>query len=318
MEDSLLKLNQRSIELLDSLTDWVELGRIGHQELESGAIIYDFGINHAGGLESGCRFAQLLMGDLARVHVIPWDAGSSSSAAISVTTDFPLESCIGAQYAGWPVQAEKFFAMGSGPMRSVRGEEKILKKYDLVRAEPTIFGGLETDQIPTEEVIDVITEACGVSYPSVVLGVAPVTSLAGTVQVVARSVETSLHKLDELGFDLRQVKSAHGTAPIPPCATSTISGIGRTNDSILYGAQVTLWVDCDDDWIEQYGAKVPSNSSSAYGAPFADIFKQHDNDFYKIDPALFSPAFVRLINLRSGRQFAFGELRDDLLAKSFA
>ena len=75
---------------------------------------------------------------------------------------------------------------------------------------------------------------------------APATSLAGTIQVVARSVETALHKLHELKFDLKQVVSGFGTAPLPPVATDFLHAIGRTNDAILYGGRVIVWVRADD------------------------------------------------------------------------
>ena len=40
--------------------------------------------------------------------------------------------------------------------------------------------------------------------------------------MVARSVETALHKLHELKFDLNQIVSAFGTAPLPPVATKDL------------------------------------------------------------------------------------------------
>ena len=38
------------------------------------------------------------------------------------------------------------------------------------------------------------------------------------VQVVARSVETCLHKLHELGFDVTRIVSGCGSAPLSPVA----------------------------------------------------------------------------------------------------
>ena len=43
--------------------------------------------------------------------------------------------------------------------------------------------------------------------------------------------------------------------------------------------------------------RLPSAASSDYGLPFADIFKRADYDFYAIDPALFSPAWVAVTAL---------------------
>ena len=147
--------------------------------------------------------------------------------------------------------------------------------------------------------------------------VARTASLSGTIQVVARSVETALHKMHEIGFDLDRLVSGYGVAPLPPVAADDLVGIGRTNDAVLYGAEVTLWVTGDDSSLEESGPRIPSCSSPAFGQPFADIFEHHNRDFYKIDPLLFSPATVTLNNLDSGRQFRFGETRPDVLRTSF-
>ena len=82
--------------------------------------------------------------------------------------------------------------------------------------------------------------------------------MAGNLQVVARSIETAMHKLHELGFDVNRVRSGYGTAPLPPVAKNDLEGIGRTNDAILYGARVTLWVMGDDESIAEIAQRVPS------------------------------------------------------------
>ena len=107
-------------------------------------------------------------------------------------------------------------------------------------------------------------------------------------------------------------------APLPPVAADDLVGIGRTNDAILYGGEVTLWVRDDDARLAEIGPQVPSCASRDYGEPFAAIFERYGRDFYKIDPLLFSPAVVTLVNLTSGKSHRFGELRPDVLARSFS
>jgi len=143
-----------------------------------------------------------------------------------------------------------------------------------------------------------------------------VTSLAGVVQVVARSVETAMHKLHEVGMPADSIRSGWGVAPLPPPATDAIGGIGRTNDAILYAAQVTLWSEADQTDIDRLGPRVPSDSSADHGRPFAEIFKDYEYDFYKVDPGLFSPARVEFVNLRSGLTRAFGRPDADVLRRS--
>ena len=131
---------------------------------------------------------------------------------------------------------------------------------------------LETRKHPTEEVIAAIVAKLPTVGRALTLLVAPAASLAGTVQVVARSLETALHKLHELKFDLTQVCRGYGVAPLPPVAPDDLTAIGRTNDAILYGGRVTLWVRADDELLAAIGPKVPSSSSQDYGAPFAEVF----------------------------------------------
>jgi methenyltetrahydromethanopterin cyclohydrolase len=149
------------------------------------------------------------------------------------------------------------------------------------------------------------------------LAIAPTTSIAGTAQIVARSLETALHKLSELKFELGEILSGSGVAPLPPPATTTVQGIGRTNDAILYGGCVTLWVDSDPAQVAEIGPRIPSSTSTDYGRPFAETFQSANFDFYKIDPHLFSPAQISFINLRDGTKQTFGSLAPEILERSF-
>ena len=142
--------------------------------------------------------------------------------------------------------------------------------------------------------------------------------MAGTIQVVARSLETALHKLHEVGYDIKNIVSGMGSAPLPPVAADDMAAIGRTNDAVLYGGEVTLWVRDDDARLAEIGPQVPSCASADFGEPFAAIFERYGRDFYKIDPLLFSPAAITFINLTSGKMQRFGELRVDVLERSFS
>jgi methenyltetrahydromethanopterin cyclohydrolase len=104
---------------------------------------------------------------------------------------------------------------------------------------------------------------------------------------------------------------------LPPVAADDLAGIGRTNDAVLYGGQVTLWVRDDDVRLAEVGPRVPSAASRDFGEPFAAIFERSGRDFYKIDPLLFSPAVVTFVNLATGRSHRFGELRPDVFQRSF-
>jgi methenyltetrahydromethanopterin cyclohydrolase len=202
-------------------------------------------------------------------------------------------------------------------MRAAYGKEALFDHIGHREKPPVAVGTLETRKLPDDAVIDYLQKALALPAAKITLCVAPAASLAGTLQVVARSLETALHKLHELKFDLANVLSGYGAAPLPPVAMKELIAIGRTNDAILYGGRVVLWVQAEDDQLAEIGPRVPSSASPDFGAPFASIFERYQNDFYKIDPMLFSPAEIVFVNLKSGRSFAFGRPKPDVLWQSF-
>ncbi len=283
-------------------------------DLECGTKLLDFGCKSQGGLQAGIALAELCMAGRAKVGITE---GGITGKAVQVVTDRPLEACMASQYAGWPISVDDYFAMGSGPMRAARGKEKVLEELGLITPAVQTVGILEAKELPSADVAVRIAEKAGLAPENLILAGARTASIAGSVQIVARSVETCMHKLHELGVDLRMVCSGVGSAPLPPIAAKDMQAMGWTNDAILYGGQVSLWCRGEDDELASIIDRVPSQASNDFGRPFLEIFEQYDRDFYKIDPHLFSPAEVTLFNLNSGRVFRAGEVRPDLLRSSF-
>ncbi len=304
------QLNKRALDRLKSLEARADQLRISF--FESGRIV-DFGVNMCGGLESGLELARICLGGLGTVDLLQ----SGDGPLIQVYTDQPALACMGAQYGGWPVKTGEYFAIGSGPMRLRRGKEAVLDQYGFTDRSQDVVGVLETSQLPDAEVIQYMADECDIEPGRLFLGVAPTRSLAGTIQIVARSVEATMHKLFELDVDLRRVTSGLGTAPLPPVSADDLTAIGRTNDAILYGGRVTLWVDMNDDEIERIGPQTPSNSSSEFGKPFCEIFAASGGDFYKLDPMLFSAGEVTFVSNESGRISSFGGTRPEVVTASW-
>ncbi|MBV9125005.1 MAG: methenyltetrahydromethanopterin cyclohydrolase [Planctomycetes bacterium] len=311
-----LTLNERAQRLADHLAATAAALRIAvHQT--GGARVLDCGIHAEGGLQAGLGLARVCLAGQADVTFAPGEVAGLPCPQVQVATDWPVAACLASQYAGWEVSAGDFFAMGSGPMRAAYGKEELFDHMPGREQAPLAVGVLETRQLPGEQVIDFLRERLQLPAAKLTLLAAPASSLAGTVQVVARALETALHKLHELQFDLSQVVSGFGTAPLPPVARKELQAIGRTNDAILYGGRVILWVRADDDQLREVGPRVPSSASADHGAPFAAIFERYHRDFYKIDPMLFSPAQLVFQNLTSGRSHAFGRIEPEILQRSF-
>src|SRR5690349_9874500 len=148
-----------------------------------------------------------------------------------VSSDAPVHACMASQYAGWQVSVGKFFAMGSGPMRAAYGKEELFDHIPGRERATAAVGVLETHKLPGDEVTGYLAERLNLPPDKLTLLAAPASSQAGNVQVVARALETALHKLYELKFDLTQVVSGYGTAPLPPAAADFLGAIGRTNDA---------------------------------------------------------------------------------------
>ncbi|WP_207478755.1 methenyltetrahydromethanopterin cyclohydrolase [Arenibaculum pallidiluteum] len=296
-----------------------EVLRIGIERV-GGAAVVDAGIRHRGGIEAGRRIAELCMGGLGRVSVAG-EATGRWPVSLTVHSTDPVLACLGSQYAGWALSHEgpegKFFALGSGPGRALAGKEKIFEEIGYGDTGDAAAIVLETDKVPPEALIARIAADCGVAPERLTLVLTPTRSLAGTVQIVARVLEVALHKTHSLGFPLERVVDGVGTAPVPPPGAGFLPAMGRTNDAILYGGTVHLFVEGPDDAAEELALKLPSSASRDYGRPFAEVFADYKCDFYAVDPMLFSPGRVIVTAVESGRSFHAGKLDPDVLDRSF-
>ncbi len=310
-------LNERAQRLADYAALQAAALRIAVHTTAAGARLIDCGIKAPGGVQAGLALAKICMAGQAEITIVPGDVAGIALPQVMIATDHPVAACMASQYAGWQISVGKYFAMGSGPMRAAYGKEELFDHIPGREQAPVAVGVLETRKLPDDAVIDHLSKALKLPANKITLLAAPAASLAGNLQVVARSLETALHKLHELKFDLNQIVSGLGWAPLPPVAKDELGAIGRTNDAILYGGRVVIWVQAEDDQLAEIGPKVPASASADWGAPFQAIFERYDRDFYKIDALLFSPAEIVFHNLKSGRSHTFGRTKTDVLHQSF-
>jgi len=312
-----LGMGELATDIADGVAEHAELLRCEVQVLANGARVIDCGVHAAGGYDAGLALSEICMGGLGNIALGPVAIGNESWPGLTVWTDHPMVSCMASQYAGWAISPEGFFAMGSGPLRAhARVEKELFAK--LAYAETAEHGVLvlEGRQLPTAAVAEWVAAKAKLSPSQLTFLVAPTASLAGGVQIAARVVETAMHKIERLHFDLSKIVSAVGFAPLPPVAKNDLRAIGRTNDCILYGGSVHFTVRASDEELADLAPKVPASASRDYGTPFYDIFQRYNKDFYAIDPLLFSPAEVRLTSTESGRTFHAGQLNQDVLRAS--
>jgi methenyltetrahydromethanopterin cyclohydrolase len=312
-----MRMNERATELADAMVEESALLRVQSLILRNGARVIDAGIGTTGGYAAGIAIAEICMGGLSDISYSTVQIGGQSWPGTLVSTDHPAVSCMASQYAGWAVTVDKFFAMGSGPLRAhARVEKELFQKLGYEEEARHGVLVLEGRALPDDTVAAWVAEKARLEPAQLTFIIAPTASLAGGVQISARVLETGLHKMETLGFDVRQVVSGYGTAPIPPVAKNDLTAIGRTNDCILYGGQARYTIRAGDDELAELASKVPATASRDYGTPFSEIFQRYEGDFYKIDPLLFSPAEVWLTSTETGRTFHAGHLNPEILEAS--
>ena len=293
--------------------------RVATKGSPNGVRIVDAGCQTQGGIESGIILTKICMGGLSRVQVSEEKYDNIFLPTAHVSTDFPAISTLASQYAGWRISVGEYFAMGSGPARALSLKPKeIYRKLNYEDKSEVAILVLETSNEPTEEALEKIAKDCKVSLSGLRIVYAPTSSIAGSIQISGRVVETGIHKLYELGFDVSQITSGFGSAPIAPIHPKATQAMGRTNDAILYGGVTCYTVNSEsDEELEKIIENVPSSKSRDYGKPFAETFKDAGHDFYKIDPALFAPAMITVNNMRTGRTFTAGDVNVGILKESF-
>lgn len=314
-------VNKITAPLVEQLVENAESLRLSVSYLENGGRIIDAGIEAKGGLEAGRIIAEICMGGLGTVKLRASSDLGNWSWNLDVHSANPVISCLGSQYAGWSLNHGKgkdsFNALGSGPARAIGSGEEL---YSELRyrddAEKTCII-IETDKFPPYEIADKIANKCKISVNDLTIILTPTSSLAGSVQIVSRVLETALHKAHALHFPLNKIIDGAGSAPLSPPSKDFLTAMSRTNDAILFAGQIHLFVDASDDEAEQLANKLPSSMSPDYGQPFGEIFKNVNYDFYKIDLMLFSPARVSVSSLTTGHTFHAGKIDLKLLNKSF-
>ncbi|HEX3140483.1 MAG TPA: methenyltetrahydromethanopterin cyclohydrolase [Rhizobacter sp.] len=318
---STLSVNTLARPLVERLLANAEALRVAVQRDDSGVCIVDAGIEVRGSVVAGLRIAEICMGGLGHVGL---HAGGLESwpTWVEVRSSQPVLACLGSQYAGWSLAAtkeetggKKFFSLGSGPARALAGKEDLFKELGYRdRADRGVLV-MEVDRPPPPVIIGKLLHDCALRPEALTIVLTPTTSIAGTTQIVARVLETALHKAHTLGFALGHIVEGVATAPLPSPSPDGAVAMGRTNDAILYGGKVHLTVRGDDAAARALARQLPSRNAAGHGRGFAEIFQDAGYDFYKIDGALFAPAEVWVSNLDSGNTWHGGGLELDLLKR---
>lgn len=325
-----ISVNKNAESLILNFEKKCDIFGINFEKLSNGAKIFDFS---KANLEGSMYLARVCMADMAQISTAPAKgrinarSGTVDLELIEVNTLSPVISCMVSQYAGWNVKVKKindkgekktyFKAMCSGPARALsRVEKELYEKLNYKDDYTSAVLVMETSKKPDDGVAEYIAKKCGVKTENIYLLYAPTSCLAGSVQISARIVETSLHKFFELGINPEWIVSGTGACPIAPVAEDDFKAMGWTNDCIIFAGSVTLNMDVpesEEKKLIELIKKCPSSTSKTYGKPFAQVYQEAGGDFSKIDPGMFAPAKITVINRVTGNIFTEGDLNLDIL-----
>ncbi|NPV76063.1 MAG: methenyltetrahydromethanopterin cyclohydrolase [Anaerolineae bacterium] len=314
----MLSINREAMKIVRKIMEAPEAIGAEVTRLPNGTTILDMGLKARGGWVAGKYYTLITLGGIGEVTFEDFPVGKYNLHGVRVLVDLPMEACLGSQIAGWRLEAKKDAPIGAGPARSLNKNPD--HYMELIPYRDQYHEGVLAIQTPvpiTVETANAIAESCGIKPENLYILVAASASLATAIQVSARIIEQTLHRLDEEGFDVNAVKLAEGYCVIPPLSNNEVQAFGWINDALLYGGIATLHVESTDEAVKEVIHKIVSSASSAFGRPFVEIYEEAGRDFYNIPLDLHSPAAVQINNMTTGHTFRAGEIAYNILLQSY-
>ncbi len=288
--------------------------------LENGATVVDMGLNVPGSYSAGKLFVEATIGGIGVVQFGEFRLGSICLPSIDVYIDRPQESTLSSQFSGWKMNRKDpgtgVDSIGSGPARAIARNDIFSQSWGYQDIHHEAVFAAQTTIMPDESLAEEVARECKIEPRNVYILVSRTGSLTGSIQVCSRTVEASQWRICRKGFDISKIISGMGTCPIAPPIYDEVRAMDRVNTALLYGVTVRYVVDCDDHEIEEVLEELPFSASRRYGEDFIDIFEEGKRDFYIVDKDIHTVARYEFTNVRSGRSFSAGELREDKLLKT--
>lgn len=316
-----VSINRQTMKVVRAILD--DPAAIGAMvsRLENGTTVIDMGQQAPGGWVAGRYYTLVTLGGLGEVtyETFPYPIHGVRLPAVRVMVDQPLLACVASQIAGWRLEAGDFAPILAGPARALNSspDQHFAHISYRDRYHQAVIA-IQTAEPVRLAWAEAIASACSVKPEELYILVAPNSSLVCAIQVSARIVEQTIHRLEEEGLPLESIQYAQGFCVIPPLVDNDLVAMGRINDALLYGGEATFYLrHHDDGFVADLARKVVARASSAYGRPFIDIFEEAGRDFYKIPLDLHSPAVVHLNNLVTGTTHSAGEINQEVLGGSF-
>ena len=287
----------RSVGLVSALCDRAGEYGLDARTMPCGATLIDAGVDAPGSFAAGLRLIELCHGGLASAALGLVELNGFVLPQVTVESLHPAFSTYRLQ-ASYPVNVETPEIRVCGPIR--------LWLDQTVADESPIPGTavIESDRLPDDTTALTIAEHSGLPPRSLVLIVAPATSLVGATQIAGRVNECVIFTLAEsIHFDLNKIRHIVGQAPICPVGRSAQEQ-PYPDDFIHYAGKAMLALTAaPEDDLESLVHQLTFASTPIYGTFFYELLAQAGGVFENI-PELIDinkPAQVTINDLATGR-----------------
>ncbi len=282
------------------------------------AKVIDCGINVEGSIDAALLFIKISLGGLATVEALyPKGNDDLSYITIQITSDQPVLATLGCQAASWNIAKGDFFGMACGPGRALAQKpSKIYKLLDYQEEHETAILCIESDSLPTDEIVDYLAEKCNVERKNLILLMIKTACIVEYYQMAARAIELGIFKLvEQMNFPKEQILSASGTGLVAPFSNDKEISNDRVNNALIYGTKCDLKIKSENQNLADLVNKIPSKSSEFFGKSFLEVFNAAGKDFANFDLSLLAPTEVSLIVQDSHEKYQAGKIDIDYLKK---
>jgi len=314
-----ISLTEGALPFVNELIDDAEKLKVEVLTINDATVI-DCGINTEGSIEAALLFIEISLGGLATVQPsYPKGNDDLSYVIIQVTTDQPVLTTLGCQAASWNIAKGNFFGMACGPGRALAQKpSKIYKLLDYHEEHETAILCIESDILPSDEIIDYIAEKCNVERKNLILLMIKTACIVEYFQMAARAIELGIFRLvEQLKYPKERILSAIGTGLVAPFSNDKEISNDRVNNALIYGTRFDLTVKSEDDDynLVELISKIPSKSSELFGKSFLEVFNATGKDFANFDLSLLAPTEVHITIQNSQEKYQAGKIDKEYLKR---
>ena len=317
----MISLNKLAMKVVDEILEDPEALGCKVIKMDCGATLIDMGLHCKGSWKAGLLFTRASIGDLGIVSLGDFKLNDQYSfSAVEVFIEQPLIACMGSQIAGWKLGEGEFATIGSGPARATAhvASDWYFEMTDYKDNYDKAVLCIQDVKYPDDKIALEVANACHVKPEDTYLLTSPSTCIVASMQVSARIIEQTCHKMLEKNFHAGQIVMARGKAPIAPIVKDEMKSMGRINDALIYGSEVEVWVDAEDKDIAKVIHQLAAKTSSPnYGDLFEDVFEAAGRDFFYVDHDVHSLGKIQIHNVNTGRAYCAGEINYEALERSF-